>query len=243
MTCYDAFEKPASAAGGNMRIPMFTIQQLSILLLAMMIAFGMIAGAGAQSQEPKPDLPATPIPETSATTGVSGSSWLGPNWGVSISWDPAEWVVEDEFITEGYDGLRIGTPISTVYVEAYDGFGGDAEACLLDAESELSEREGVTEVVPMTDRPMPVADQDRGPARFYGLTATMEDGTPFRGVEYIECRTIEPGIAVLEITWQTATGGFNEDFPRVESLLASIAIAEPPVPAATPTALLATPVA
>jgi hypothetical protein len=232
-----------------MRIPTFAVQHLSILLLAVAIAVGLVTGAGAQSQEPKPDLPATPIPETGATTGglpstgVSGSSWVGPNWGVSVSWDPAEWVVEDEFITEGYDGLRIGTPISTVYIEAYDGFAGDAEACLLDAELELSEREGVTEVVPMTDRPMPVPDEDRGPARYYGLTATMEDGTPFRGVEYIECRTIVPGIAVLEITWQTATGGFNEDFPRVESLLASIAIAEPPVPAATPVALLATPVA
>src|SRR5918996_987879 len=50
----------------------------------------------------------------------SCSSWQGPNFGVRIHWDPAVWSVEGESIEEGYDGLQIGTPISTVFLEAYD---------------------------------------------------------------------------------------------------------------------------
>ena len=72
------------------------------------------------------------------------------------------WSVEGEFIDEGYDGLQIGTPISTVYLEAYDGFDGDASECFAAAEQEIGEREGVSEVAPLSDRPLPVAEEVRG---------------------------------------------------------------------------------
>src|SRR5215212_4306737 len=177
----------------------FSVRRLSILSVVMLLSTGLATVAVAQSQEPKPALPATPVapPESPASeeaaTGVSGSSWQGPNFGVRIHWDPAVWSVEGESIAEGYDGLEIGTPISTVFLEGYDGFAGDAEACFSAAEQEIGEREGVSEVVPLTDRPLPVAADVRGAAGLFGLTATLPDGTNYRGVEYVECRTIEPG--------------------------------------------------
>src|SRR5215207_3721038 len=105
-----------------MRQPPFSVRQVPVLVLAMLISFGLVTVAGAQSQEPKPDLPPTPVAGTdlptgdSAPSGVSGSSWEGPNFGVRVSWDPAVWSVEGEFIDTGYDGLQIGTPVSTVYL-------------------------------------------------------------------------------------------------------------------------------
>jgi hypothetical protein len=226
-----------------------TARHVSIFLLVVFLSLGGFSFASAQSQEPKPALPATPVAEEdlptpwATTTGVSGSSWQGPNWGVSVSWDPAVWNVEGEFIDVGYDGLQIGTPISTSYIEAYEGFGGDASACLADAEREIAAREGVTEVTPLTDRPLPVAEDIRGEAQLFGLTLTLADGTVFRGVEYVECRTVVPGVAVLELTWQTVTGAFNEDFPNVEALFAAIEVPDASRPLATPVAPLATPVA
>jgi hypothetical protein len=214
--------------------------------VAILLSTGVATGAFAQSQEPKPDLPATPVATTgstvaaSADTGVSGSSWQGPNFGVRVRWDPAVWFVEAEFIDEGYDGLQIGTPISTVYIEIYGGFGGDAAACFAAAEQEIGEREGVSEVIPLTDRPLPVAADVRGVAGLFGLTATLPDGNTYRGVEYVECRNVHPGETVLEITWQAVTQAFNEDFANVEEFLATIEIPEAPPPAATPEA---TPVA
>jgi hypothetical protein len=231
-----------------MRPQWFSHRRLFILAIAVLLSTGLATVVGAQSQEPKPDLPATPAatPESpvsgEAATGVSGSSWQGPNFGVRIRWDPAVWSVEGEFIDVGYDGLQIGTPISTVYLETYNGFGGDAAACFAAAEQELGEREGVSEVVPLTDRPLPVAADVRGAAGLFGLTATLPDGNVYRGVDYVECRTVYPGETVLKITWQAVTQAFNEDFANVEELLATIEIPEAP-PAATPVAARATPIA
>jgi hypothetical protein len=226
----------------------FSVRRLSIVVVVMLLSTGLAIGADAQSQEPKPALPATPVaqPQSPASgeaiTGVSGSSWQGPNFGVRIHWDPEVWSVEGESIEEGYDGLQIGTPISTVFLETYEGFAGDAEACLAAAEQEISEREGVSEVIPLTDRPLPVAADVRGEAGLFGLTASLPDGTNYRGVEYVECRTVRPGEAVLEITWQAVTQAFNEDFANVEELLAAIELPDAS-PAATPVAPQATPVA
>ena len=118
-----------------MRPQRFSIHHLVILAVVILLSTGLATLADAQSQEPKPDLPATPVasPESpvsdEAATGVSGSSWQGPNFGVRIRWDPAVWSVEGEFIDVEYDGLQIGTPISTIYLETYNGFSGDAAAC------------------------------------------------------------------------------------------------------------------
>jgi hypothetical protein len=231
-----------------MRPPRFSVQSLPILTLVTLLSLGLTTVTLAQLQEPKPELPATPISQPGtpaaddAATGVSGSSWQGPNFGVRVHWDPDVWIVEGEFIDEGYDGLQIGTPVSTVFLETYNGFGGDAEACFAAAEQEIGEREGITEVVPLSDRPLPVAEDVRGVAGLFGVTASLPDGTAYRGVEYVECRTVYPGQTMLEISWRAAIQAFNQDFPNVEELLAAIELPEEPLPA-TPLALSATPVA
>jgi hypothetical protein len=231
-----------------MRPQRFSVHYLLILTVVILLSIGLTMVTGAQSQEPKPALPATPVSQPAtpapgtAATGVSGSSWQGPNFGVRIHWDPDVWSVEREFIDAEYDGLQLGTPNSTVYIEAYDGFGGDAAACFAPVEQEIREREGVSEVVPLSDRPLPVPEEVRGVAGLFGVAAALPDGTIYRGVEYVECRTVYPGQTVLEITWQAATQAFNEDFANVEVLLAAIELPENPLPA-TPVAPGATPVA
>jgi hypothetical protein len=231
-----------------MRPQRFSVHYLLILTVVILLSIGLRTVTVAQSQEPKPELPATPVSQPgtpapgTAATGVSESSWQGPNFGVRIHWDPDVWSVEREFIDTEYDGLQLGTPISTVNLEAYDGFGGDAAACFAPAEQEIREREGISEVVPLADRPLPVPEDVRGVAGLYGVTATLPDGTTYRGVEYVECRTVFPGQTVLEITWEAATQAFNEDFANVEELLAAIELPEGPLPA-TPVAPGATPVA
>jgi hypothetical protein len=229
-----------------MRETFFTAHHVLILLVGASLTFGAITLAGAQTQEAKPTLPATPVAPSDLAPdenppSVTGSTWEGTNWGVRITWDPASWTFGDEFITDGYDGVQINSAGSTVYLEAYEGFGGDAEACVDDAESEIRAREGITEVVVLEDRPLPVADDVRGPAHLFGLTAELPDGTAFRGIEYVECRTLVPGEAVLEITWQTAAETFNPEFPLVEDLFATIELPHEEAPAASPVA--ATPIA
>jgi hypothetical protein len=222
--------------------PMSTIcrQPLPILIACSVLLLSFISGVSAQTQEHKPGAPVSPVAGTATpsdelpTTGVSGSTWEGPNFGVRLTWDPAEWNVEDEYVNPGYDGLQLGTSISTVYIEAYEGFDGDAADCLAEAEQQIRDREGVTDVAPVSGHPLPVSDDDRGEAELFGVTAKLADGTVFHGIEYVECRTLVPGRAVLELTWQTITNAFDEDFPRVEALFAALEVPSRPTPEATP---------
>jgi hypothetical protein len=199
-----------------------------------LIATGMLltsqAGSLAQSQEPKPApapaLIATPVPQVEAGgpgTGITGNTWLGPSFGVGITWDPDSWVVESEQIERGYDGLRLGTPASSVFLEAYEGFPSDPVACLEDANAEIAGREFVTEVVPLENRPLPETGFSEGERQLFGIAATLEDGNVYRGAEYVECRKLPDG-AMLELTWQGPVESFNAELPLVNDLLANLVV-------------------
>lgn len=220
--------------------PFTASRQTTSGLLAVLLAFGLVAVAAAQSQEPKPSTNATQVAGTETAvaatpvSGVSGSTWAGPNWNVAIAWDPATWTVEGELIDAGYDGLQIGTASSTVYIEAYDGFAGDASACLDDAESEIRSRDGVSEVEVLEGRQLPDIGAGAWPTRLFGLIAELPDGSPYRGVELVQCRTLVPGTAVLELTWQTAANVYNQELPLVDTLFATLTVPNEATPEATP---------
>jgi len=202
----------------------------SVGLIATGILFSSQAGGLAQSQEPKPSPEpiqiATPVPQVEAGgpgTGITGNTWLGPSFGVGITWDPEDWVVESEQIERGYDGLRLGTPASSVFLEAYEGFPSDPVSCLEDANAEIAGREFVTEVVPLENRPFPETGFSDGERRLFGIAATLEDGVVYRGTEYVECRQLPDG-AMLELTWQVPVEAFNAELPLVTELFANLVV-------------------
>ena len=223
-----------------MRGPSTSLRRPPTVVLGLLAFFALALAAGAQSQEPKPTFPGTPTAETETpavstpVSGVSDSTWQGPNYGVRLEWDPSVWTVEGELIDSGYDGLQLGTPASTVFIEAYDGFAGDADACLDEAEREIRARESVTEVAILSGRQLPELGEARGPMRLFGLVAQSSDGTPYRALEFVECRTLIPGSAVLELTWQTAPATYNQERPLAEALLGAIALPGQATPVALP---------
>jgi hypothetical protein len=223
-----------------MRDPSSLLRRMPLLSFGLLAFLAVALMAGAQSQEPKPKFPGTSVPETAApvgstpVTGVSDSSWRGPNFGLRLDWDPAVWTVEGELIDRGYDGLQLGTPRSTVFVEAYEDFAGDADACLAEAEREIRARESATEVSVLEGRELPDLGEVRGPMRLFGLVAKNADGMPYRALEFVACRTIVPGSAVLELTWQTAPASYNQEKPLVEALLSTVALSSLATPVAWP---------
>lgn len=217
------------------------------IVMSLLLLLGLVSAVAAQSQEPKPGSATsttTPTADSGApeidqpATGVDGASWLGPTWGLGVTWDPAIWNVENELLDDAYDGLQIGTPRSTVFFEAYEGFDGDAGSCLAAAEQEIRDRESVSEVARLDGRPLPDVAPGRRPHQLFGVVATMPDGALYRGVEYVECRTLVPGLAVAELTWQTAASNFNAELPLVEALLTALDLpgSGGPSVAATPVA-------
>jgi hypothetical protein len=209
-------------------------QSRPILAAVGLIATGMLlvsqAGSLAQSQEPKPApapvVIATPVPQVESGgpgTGITGNTWLGPSFGVGITWDADTWVVESEQIERGYDGLRLGTPAASVFLEAYEGFPSDPTSCLEDANAEIAGREFVTEVVPLENRPLPETGFTEGERRLFGIAATLEDGTVYRGTEYVECRQLPDG-AMLELTWQVPVEAFNAELQLANDLFTNLVV-------------------
>ena len=164
------------------------------------------------------------MPHPPASGGMARwNTWLGPNFGVGITWDPETWVVESEQIEQGYDGLRLGTPASSVFLEAYEGYPSDPASCLDDANAEIAGRDFVTEVVPLENRPLPETGFTDGARKLFGIAATLEDGSVYRGAEYVECRQLPDG-AMLELTWQVPVEAFNDDLPLVNDLVANLVV-------------------
>lgn len=190
----------------------------------------------AQSQEPKPPAPpiaiGTPQPQAGApASGLTGNTWQSPNFGVGVTWDPVAWAVNSEQIDLGYDGLLLGTDASSLFIEAYEGFPDTPQLCLEDANAEIAGRDLVTEVVPLPNRPLPETGFTEGARQLFGITARENDGTVYRGAEYVECREL-PGGAMLEISWQVPIASYNAELPVVNALMANLVIpgAEPLIP-------------
>lgn len=192
---------------------------------AVGLSFNHVA---AQSQEPKPGREiATPTADATpvygeTNSGLGAGDWQSPTWGISVAWNPEIWTVENEVIEGPYEGLQLGSAASTVYIEAFEGFEGSALECLTAAEQEITARANTREVKRLSGRSLPEAESAEIEAALFGVVADLPDGTIYRGAEYVSCRSVQPGLSVLEMTWQTATVSFNEELPKVRDLFASL---------------------
>jgi hypothetical protein len=226
---------PATIIRGKPPLKEGSMRSISVLL-RLMITLVMMQGvtgftsvpAIAQSQEPKPGrdtaaptADATPVSEAEGS-GLGANQWQSPTWGISVTWNPDVWTVENELIDRSYEGLQLGSSASTVYIEAYEGFDGSAQQCLAAAEQEIAERANTREVTRLSGRALPEPESDDIASELFGVVADLPDGTVYRGAEYVSCRTLKAGAAVLELTWQTAIATYIDDLPRARDLFASL---------------------
>ena len=175
-------------------------------------------------------------PEAALGTGVDGNSYTGPTYGAAVGWDEEVWSVNEDvtFAGEGYDGLRLDSDVSLLYVEAFEAFEGNAAACLEDARAELEENPGISEFAEATDREAPTADGELPEnAAIYEYTFTNDAGDEGEVVYYVECRTLVEGEAVLELTYVSLPRFYDVDLPEAEAVFAALEI---PGTDATPTA-------
>lgn len=204
------------------------ILRMTMPFFTLAVAFAPVA---AQSQEPKPNREsATPVAsetssvETIVASGLGTNEWTSPIWGLRIAWNSDDWTVENELVDGRYEGLQLGSNGSTVYIEAYDGFNGSAQECLTAAEQEIAERTNTREVVRLSNRPLPELPVDHAESVLFGVVADLPDGTVYRGAEFVACHSLEPELAVIEITWQTATSSYNNELPGVSELFATLTV-------------------
>lgn len=218
------------------------LDRRTAIAAALLVGLALAPTSGAQSQEPKPIPPgqeptgalvavqpgegeAAGTPDVASQPGVSGvvgSSYTSPAWGYSLSWDPAVWTVEAESADPGYDGLQLGTPRSTLYVEGYEAFAGDAETCLRSAVVDVGGRDGTGEIEALPGRPTPLGPDLAPQQILLRYVQSYPDGSSAEMNEFVACLPLAAGASVLEITIQVPTSLYEAELPLATAVLATL---------------------
>jgi predicted metalloprotease len=162
---------------------------------------------------------------TKAAVQVDGLRYVSPTFQWSIAWDGG-WSVSDEWSDNGYDSLSLRGPTSFAQFNSYQGFSGDAEACV-EAERESLElvADGGVVQVARDGEGRPVRGKDRdGAYAVYLFTDVDANDEPVEVVEYSDCRTLIEGEAVLEISLVAVREAYNDAIRPFQGLLATLAM-------------------
>ncbi len=171
------------------------------------------------------------VPGRAMAQGVDedANTYESPTFGYTLSWGEA-WSVEEEFSENDFDFLQLGTSRSTLYLEGQENFEGEVDACLENALGNITGEPDIDNVEPLEGEDgKPVAGAEEGRAyAAYTYEVPQEDAEPLAGAAYLECRTLIPGTAALEITFATGRDSYEDEQPLAQEVLDTLVI---PVPA------------
>ncbi|HET7093860.1 MAG TPA: hypothetical protein VFI22_10290, partial [Thermomicrobiales bacterium] len=112
---------------------------------------------------------------------------------------------------------------------------------------QIAGRQGISAISDFQGPGRPIADTAGAKSLLVGYVATLPDNSTTTIVEFVQCRTLVPGQAVLELTWQAQDVDYAQQLPLVVDLLKTLHVpgaAATPVsgtpvgtPAASPTAM------
>lgn len=180
--------------------------------------------------------------EPSGRVSSSLASYQGPVWGYTFEYDDEIWQVQSEYEEEGLDGLSMSSSTSTLTIWAWDGYGGDPQACL-DGEADYyaNDNEAITDweqVVDANGEPLR-GDSDDISWGVYSLLYTNERGNQTELIDYISCQTIPGEDAVLVVLLSSAPENYNDNLDLTFDVLDTLQFGDAPVetsePAADPT--------
>jgi hypothetical protein len=119
--------------------------------------------------------------------------------------------------------------VSSLYFEGATRYQGDLAACVAEEANLLSQETGVSEIRPYRDEEgvQLVADGPNSSAAAFTLTLSIGD-QEVELVDYVECRTLIPGQAVLIITLVTEPTGFRQELAAAQSVIDTIVLPEEP---------------
>ncbi|HEV2108800.1 MAG TPA: hypothetical protein VGR16_11100 [Thermomicrobiales bacterium] len=170
----------------------------------------------------------TPTPENGDdSAGVDGNTYESPTYGFTLEWDEDRWEVDEASSEDGFDLLILTSDASTVYVEAGEGFEGDAEACVAAVEDEIADRDGVDDVELLEDDDGLIFEGDEDYAyAYYGFTIERPSSRSGEYYEYVECSALDDGESVLRISQTALIDDAEEEIDALLELLDSVELAE-----------------
>lgn len=157
---------------------------------------------------------------TKKTPGLDGNTYTGDAYDYVVTWDADVWEPTELDPADGYEGLRIASEASTGFVEVFEGYDGDAVACLEGTGDSLADIDGVSGVRKSTRLDAPKTARDAEGA-VYTYTYTSSSGDEIDFVEYIECRELVPGSVVFRFRVFTVADQYESELASYEDVIAS----------------------
>ncbi len=168
------------------------------------------------------------IAQPALAAQLAGETWTSQTYGFTVSWAGTEWQADPSGTLtavgpERLDRLHLINGVSSLYFEGATRYEGDLSACVAAEANLLSEESGVTEIRPYVDEDgvQFVASGPDAEAAAFALTLSAP-GQEIDLVDYVECRTLIPGRAVLVITLVTAPDVFKSEMAAAQPVIDSI---------------------
>ena len=165
---------------------------------------------------------------------IEGDTWTSPTYGFSISWAGTTWQPDPAGTLtavgpERLDRIHLLNGVSSLYFEGATRYQGDLSACVAEEANLLSQETGVSEIRPYRDEEgvQLIADGPDSSAAAFTLTLSIGD-QEVELVDYVECRTLIPGQAVLIITLVTEPDVFDEQLAAAQAVIDTIEQSEEP---------------
>jgi hypothetical protein len=173
--------------------------------------------------------PAAAMRQVDAFEGVDGNRYESPTWGYTLEWDEDVWEVVEATSSRRRDRLHLRSDESELFVDGLSDFAGDATECLAERIATLIDR--ATEAEPLQDDEGNVIegeDDERAFAAFVFIGSILEDepeaDDETESVAYIECRTLVPGEAVIQILHVAPVEAYPDEAVLVAELLETLTI-------------------
>ena len=167
-----------------------------------------------------------------AAAQVEGSRWTSPTYGFTVSWAGTDWRLDPNgSLTavgpERLDRIHLINGVSSLYFEGATRYQGDLASCVAEEANLLSRESGVSNIRPYVDETGAELVADGSDSSAAAFTLTLAAGNnELELVDYIECRTLIPGEAVLIITLVTNPQVFEQELAAANAVAETITLAE-----------------
>jgi hypothetical protein len=151
------------------------------------------------------------------TNAQGGETFEAESYDWSVTYDDSVWEVTEEDSEPGFDIIRLQSEFGNVLVAGFEGFDGDAAECVAAYEDLIAEGDGISNVDTDDSLDTPRAPSD-AEVTVYTYTVEFDDGSEGDIAEYIECRTLAEGEAVLRLSFLTLLPLWDDALPVFEDL-------------------------
>jgi len=197
-------------------------------------------GPGSQDATPPAE------PQMVMGSGVEGNTYTSPNFGFSVSWDPAIWSAPEdgEFSEPGYDTVTLESAAGPIWLSGVEAYNGSASTCLLGEITYYNDPEfGITEwqvAVDAEGNELTGETETSAWGVFTNVYTFPDDPTaePVPSVDYIECHGLGDGESVVIFYSFAERDAYNEHIGNVLAVVESLELADVVTPAATPGPLM-----